>query len=229
MGFSQATITSVNPPVPSGGQYWISWTSSSPVGTWFQVYLNEQLAWAGQQTAIWLPIPTGGASRVDIGTVLAGEEQTNYSSSLPAGPNRTVELTWLGGTYEAPDLAGFHVYGEASPSAGIIYTTPLATITAYPSGIFTDGFGFGGFGYGGFGESSSSYSWTSKSLTSGTWNWAVKPFDQAGNLGSAMTTAVVIAVPPFEPAAYPDRSRLKYTYQASPIFEVTLDWNASPG
>ena len=27
-----------------------------------------------------------------------------------------------------------------------------ATITAYPSGIYTDGFGFGGFGFGGFGE-----------------------------------------------------------------------------
>jgi len=49
MGFSRATITSVNPPIPSGGQVWISWTSSSPAGTWFQVYVDEQLTRWGQQ------------------------------------------------------------------------------------------------------------------------------------------------------------------------------------
>ena len=161
MGFSQSTITAVNPPIYSGGQVWISWTSSSPAGTWFQVYLDEQLAWWGQQLAIWLPIPIEGVVRVDIGTVLAGEEQTDFSSSLPAGPDRAVTLSWLGGTYEGADLAGFHVYGEAAAGVGIGYGTPLATITAYPAGVYTDGFGFGGFGYGGFGAGSSAYSWTS--------------------------------------------------------------------
>jgi len=228
VGFSQSTITSVNPPVPSGGQYWISWRSSSPVGTWFQVYLDQQLVWAGQQTAIWLPVPTVGAVRVDIGTVNAGEEQTSFSRSLPAGPSREVTLSWLGGTYEGADLAGFHVYGEVSPGAGIIYTAPLATVTAYPAGIYTDGFGFGGFGFGGFGEANSSYSWTSQSLTRGTWNWAVKPFDLAGNEGSAVTAAVTVAVPPLAPAAYSDRARLQYTYY-QPTKQATLTWNASPG
>jgi len=229
VGFSQAAITSVNPPVPSGGQVWISWTSSSPAGTWFQVYVDEQLTWWGQQLAIWLPIPIEGVLRVDIGTVLPGEEQTDFSADLPAGPNREVTLTWRGGTYEGADLGGFHVYGENWPGAGIGYSTPLATIAAYPAGIVTDGFGFGGFGYGGFGESAGSYTWTSRSLTAGTWNWAVKPFDLAGNEGAAVTTAVAINVPPLEPAAYPDRTRLHYTYDAAPTFEVTLNWQASPG
>jgi len=229
MAFSQSTITSASPPVPQGGQVWISWTSSSPAGTWFQVYVDEQLTWWGQQTAIWLPIPIEGVLRVDIGTVLPGEQQTNFSADLPAAPNREVTLEWLGGTYEAPDLAGFRVYGETSPGRGIGYGKPLATITAYPAGIYTDGFGFGGFGYGGFGESAGSYTWTSQSLTTGTWNWAVKPFDTAGNEGTAVTTAVFIGVPPLEPAAWADRSRLHYTYAAGPTYEVTLNWLASPG
>jgi len=240
MGFSQATILSVNPPVYSGFQVYLSWTSSSPAGTWFQVYTQEQLSWWGQTTSARIAMPSAGPVRVDIGTILPGEEQTDFSGSLPSAPARRAELSWLGGTFEGPDIAGFRVFGSddgtgyggggygGGPYGGIDFSVVLADITAYPSGISMDGFGFGGFGYGGFGAAASTYTWTSEPLTSGNWAYAVVPYDSAGNLGTAAVTSVTITVPPLPPGLFGDNLRLHYTYDAGDQ-EVTLLWNESPG
>jgi hypothetical protein len=138
-------------------------------------------------------------------------------------------LSWQGGTFQAPDIVGFHVYGERSPGGGIDYSTILATIPAYTAGVITDGFGYGGFGQGSFGLSSGAYSWTSPPLSGGVWNWAVKPFDAAGNEGSAQTAAVTINAPPSAPAPFAGQTRLVYSYNPA-TKSVTLNWNASaPG
>jgi hypothetical protein len=225
-GFYLGYITSINAPVYKGGQVYVSWKSSAPAGVWYQIYVGGVLAWFGQTLWTWLPIPPA-VERVYIGTVLDGQEQVDFSASLPAAPKTRAELDWIGGTYEGADLAGFHVYGEPSPGAGINYGTPLATITAYPAGVFLDGFGMGGFGLGGFGAAAGSYTWTSLALQSGTWHFAVKPFDEAGNEGTVATTAVTINVPPLPPAPYPDRLRLHYTFNHV-TEKATLTWNASP-
>jgi hypothetical protein len=225
MAFSQATITEVFPPRVWGGQVSISWTSSSPAGTWFQVYLERELAWWGQRTSVRLPLPTETV-RVDIGTVDAGEEQTDFSASLPSAPLTRAELSWLGGTFLGTDIAGFKVYGSDTAGTGVDFSAALADITAYPAGIYTDGFGLGGFGYGGFGESAGAYDWTSAPLSSGVWSFAVTPYDSAGNLGSAATTSVTIAVPPEVMPAFSDGTRLTYSFASS---EATLNWNESPG
>jgi hypothetical protein len=225
--WGQATILVVNPPVYRGSQVYVSWTSSSPAGTWFQIYLNGVLAYVGRKLSATLPIPHGPI-RIDVGVPPTGQEHTSFASLLPPAPTRRAQLTWLGGTYEGVDLAGFHVYGGDSPAATIDYSTPLATITAYPSGIYTDGFGMGGFGYGGFGESAGAYSWTSDPLAGGTWNFGVKAFDAAGNEGTASTQTISIVAPPRLPAPFVGTtSRLQYTYVGSPTYEVTLNWNAS--
>ena len=155
-----------------------------------------------------------------------GEQTTDYSSTI-AGTNAFAELEWLGGTYEDPEIAGFHVYMGAVAGGAVNFTTPVATITAYPQGIITDGFGYGGFGQGGFGEAASTFSWTSNALTSGNWNFAIRAFDIAGNLSTAQTVTVPINVPPLEPAPYADATRLHYTFNAG-TEEATLTWNASP-
>ena len=87
MAFSQATINQVFAPRPTQTHVFISWASSSPSGTWFQVYVNQQLAWSGTATCCLLPIQMipPGPARVDIGTVAVGEETTSFASSLPAG------------------------------------------------------------------------------------------------------------------------------------------------
>jgi hypothetical protein len=240
MPFSQATITSVNPPVYAGFQVFLSWTSTSPAGTWFQIYLNESLSWWAQTTHATMILGTTGPIRVDIGTVDSGEAQTDFSSSLPSAPARRAELSWLGGTFEDPDIAGFRVYG--SDTAGgygfggfghgrfgeVDVTVVLADITAYPSAILTDGFGFGGFGYGGFGQAAGTYTWVSDPLAIGNWSYAVVPYDSAGNAGTIAQVGVTINCPPLEPALFSDNTRLHYTYSAS-THEVTLNWLASPG
>lgn len=200
MPFSQATITSVAPPQTRGTQIYLSWASSSPVDTWFQVYVNQQLAWRGRRLSCWIPTPRGPA-RIDIGTVAAGEEETSFAASLPASPNRRVKLTWQSGSYQGLDLAGFYVYGSTSPGGPISYTTPLATITAYPGGFVIDGFGLGGFGSGGFGQAPGTYTWTSQPLAAGSWSFAVVPFDTAGNKGIPQTTTLTVAAPPLAPGA----------------------------
>lgn len=226
MAFSQSTITAVNPPTYYLGQVYLTWTSSSPPGTWFQIYLNRALVWWSQSTSARLPIPPEDVERVDIGTVSPGEEQTSYSSSLPSAPQRRAQLTWLGGTFEGIDIAGFRIYGSDAAGGSVDYSSVLADITAYPSGIYTDGFGLGGFGYGGFGKSAGQYTWTSDSLMAGTWSFAVKPYDQAGNVGTGALTSVTIVCPPLAPAYYADGARLTYIYTAG---TATLNWNASPG
>ena len=112
------------------------------------------------------------------------------------------------------DLVGFHVYGSPAAGESVDYATPLETITAYPGGIATGGSG--------------SYGWTSDALDSGTWSFAVVPFDAAGNLGTTATSSVAISVPPREPVPFAGvQARLQYTYSAS-IHEATLSWNPSP-
>ncbi len=241
MAFSQTTITSVNPPVYSGFQVFLSWTTTSPAGTWFQIYLNESLAWWGQTTQATLILGGAGPIRVDIGTVDAGEEQTDFSADLPAAPARRAELSWLGGTFEAADIAGFRVYGSDTAGGSVDMSRVLADITAYPSGILTDGYGFGGFGYGGFGQAAGTYTWISDPLTRGTWNYAVVPYDSAGNAGTPATTSVAINCPPLEPALFGDNTRLHYVWNDGfgrggygggafgGEFTVTLNWLASPG
>lgn len=227
MGFSQATMTSIAPPQFQGGLMYLSWTSTSPTGTWFQVYIDQQLSWWGKSLSARLPVPNVSPLHLDIGTVLAGEEQTDFSSSLPSSPQRFAELNWIGGSFEAPDIAGFYVYGSAVAGGPVVTSSPLATITTYPGGFSMDGFGLGGFGLGGFGYSSSAYSWLSGPLTAGVWNFQVTPFDVSGNSGTPTSTSITIVAPPLPPALDPLGLRLQYTYDAS-TFEVTLNWLASP-
>src|ERR1035438_3049458 len=192
MGFSQSTMTSIAPPKYSGGTLYLSWTSTSPSGTWYQVYIDQVLSWWGQGISARLPIPGVSPVRLDIGTVLAGDEQTNYASSLPGAPSRFAELSWIGGSFESPNIAGFYVYGSDLPNGPIDYGSPVATITAYPGGISMDGFGLGGFGLGSYGYSSSAFSWVSDPLAAGIWKYSVVPYDQSGNSGTPSLTSITI-------------------------------------
>jgi hypothetical protein len=226
VSFSEATITSINPPIQTGAELLLSWTSSSPAGTTFQVYVGSDLVWSGTGLSTTIGAPSG-TTRINIGTVGPGEARINFADMLPAGPASKAELAWLGGTFEDPDIAGFYVFGSLSPGGPIDYASPYATIPAYPGGIITDGYGYGGFGQGGFGMAAGQYSWESAPLDSGTWPWAVVPFDMAGNQGPPTTASTTIMIPPNEPAAFSDRTRLHYTYSAS-THEAVLTWNASP-
>jgi hypothetical protein len=175
-----------------------------------------------------MPVTRG---RIDIGAVEPHEATTDFSASLPGAANLRARLSWLGGSYLDPsgkdDVAGFKVFGEPSPGAGIDYSQPLATIPAYPAGILCDGFGLGGFGQGGFGRAASTCGWTSPALGSGVWSFAVVSFDAAGNLGVPSLSSVPIVAPPRPPTPFEDGSRLRATYDPA-TRAVTLQWQPSP-
>jgi hypothetical protein len=238
MAFSQSAIIQVFPPQFRGSQVYLSWSSTSPTGTWFQVYINQLLAWSGQRLWAWIPVPSGPV-RIDVGTVELGEEGTSFAGSLPPAPRRRVQLTWQSGTYTGIDLAGYRVFGESTPCGGIDFASPLDDLTAYPGGILTDGFGLGGFGAGGWGQAASTVSWTSDPLTAGTWHFAVVPYDEAGNQGTPQIATLAVGVPPRTPAPFSGTTtRLQYSllaYGQIPFGEcgfglpqASLAWNPPP-
>jgi hypothetical protein len=228
--FNQSTITDVRPPVWDGSALQLEWTSTAPEGTVFQVYLGRVLAWYGTSRWVAIPMPSSRV-RIDIGTVGPGEDTVDFSGSLPNSPGDRAQLSWLGGSYLDPtgndDVAGFRIHGATDPGGAIDYTRVLAEIPAYPGGLVTDGYGLGGYGQGGFGRAASAYQWTSQSLRSGTWPFAVVSHDAAGNPGVPAVTSVSISSPPRPPASFPDGSRLGYTYNSA-TRTLTLNWQPSP-
>lgn len=226
MAYSEATITSVLPPTWQGSDLHIMWTSTSPQGTLYQVYIDRKLTWHGTRKFAVITMPPDTIT-IDIGTVGPGEGSTDFSDDLPPMPSTKAILSWLGGSFESDDLAGFHVYSSAAPGGAVDFTKDLADISAY-TGPPTDGFGLGGFGDGGFGRSAASYTWESSTLASGLWAFAVSPYDVAGNIGTPMTVTVSINSPPIEPAPFSNSTdRLRYAFNESTEIAI-LNWNASP-
>ena len=223
--------------------------TTSPAGTWFQIYINQALAWWGQTTSARLDARTTGPIRVDIGTVLAGEEQTSFASSLPSAPARRAELSWLGGTFESTDIAGFQVWYSAA-AAGELWRRRIRfdELTAgrqwavrrrhadeargrdhrLPVGHLHRWLRLRRVRLGRLRSAAGTYTWTSDPLSNGVYWYAVVPYDSAGNLGTPATTSVTIEVPPLEPPLFEDDTRLHYTYDAI-TDEVTLYWNETSG
>jgi hypothetical protein len=236
MAFTQTGIYGVT--VRSDGpELLISWNSSNPMGSVYQVYVDRRLTWSGVSTHCYAPIPAGPAGRsiwVEVGLVEAGEAYQDFSSGLLSlsRASTAVQLSWSGGTYLDPtgqdDVRGFRIYCSSSPGTPVDFSLPVADIPAYPGGWISDGFGLGGFGNGGFGRSATSYSWISNNLQNGIWNVAIVPYDRSGtNRGVGRTVSVTVATPPRPPAASADGQRLTYVYSAQSGY-VTLNWLASP-
>lgn len=230
MPFDQSSIVEVMPPRWDGATLQLSWSSTAPAGTTFQVYVGRRLAWYGTNRWVALTMPDSRV-RIDVGAVGPGEASVDFSASLPPGPGDRVTLSWLGGSYLDPsgrdDVQGFRVFGSRRAGWDVDYTEPLTEIPAYPGGTPIDGFGIGGFGRGGFGRAASTYRWTSASLGSGTWTFAVVPFDAVGNQGSGTTLTTTVVAPPRPPAADADGSRLRCSYDPE-TRQATLSWNPSP-
>jgi hypothetical protein len=108
-------------------------------------------------------------------------------------------------------------------------TVTVDTVIAYPGGWINDGFGKGGFGGGGFGRASTLYRWKGGPLGSGVWQFAVVPFDKAGNMqGVGQTVAVTINAAPNPPAMNSIGARLTSAYAGPSNPQLTLNWLPSP-
>jgi hypothetical protein len=226
MPFSEAAITSILPPTWQGSDLQLSWTSTSPAGTFYQVYINRTLTWWGTSKFAVIVMPPDTIT-IDIGTVGPGESTLDFSADLPPMPSSRAVLNWFGGTFEELTLSGFFVYGSDAPGGAVDFTTELANISAY-TGPPTDGWDLGPWDVGGWGLDAASYSWESGTLASGLWSFAVVPYDSAGNLGTPTTVAVNINSPPIEPAPFAGSTdRLRYVFNSASE-EATLTWNSSP-
>src|SRR5579883_3397079 len=124
MPFSQSSISDVF--VRSSAlDLYISWVSSAPKGSIYQVYLDRRLAWYGKSQYCHIPLPRDSSGRnlwVQVGTVGVNEPSRDYSASLHSqgGSGERAQLTWQGGTYldasGSDDIRGYHLF--RSPIAG---------------------------------------------------------------------------------------------------------------
>jgi hypothetical protein len=237
MAFSQGGITNVRV-VADRSDLLVTWTADVATGTIFQVYVDRRLAWYGASNRCHVPIPSGCTGRniwIEIGTVDAGEPTADYSASLiaPGGRTERALLSWSGGTYLDPtgqdDIQGFQIYQGPSPGAAVDLAATVDSVPAYPGGWINDGFGKGGFGGGGFGRAVTLYNWQSGPLTSGTWQFAVLPFDKAGNVrGAGPSVSVTINAAPLPPAMNACQARMSSTYAGPSNPQLTLNWLPSP-
>jgi len=237
MAFSQTGITDVRA-TPDGPDLFVAWTSTEPAGTTFQVYVDRRLAWYGASRRCHVPIPAGSLGRnvwIEVGAVGPDDPTRDHSSSLvaPGGRSERAQLSWSGGTYLDPtgrdDLGGFRVYASPAPGTPVDPTSAVASVAAYPGGWINDGFGKGGFGATGFGRAATPYRWRSGPLASGVWQFAVVPFDEAGNArGVGQVASVTIKAAPRPPAQAPGGPRLTSAYSGPADRRATLQWLPSP-
>jgi hypothetical protein len=209
--FSQSLVSGLSF-LRVGSELQISWVSSAPSGTSYQIYLNHVLVWSGEETTALLPWPSGPID-ADVGTVEPGEEAVDFSSTLPAVTAEYCELQWTGGTSldTGDGVAGFKIFGSPAAGQSISYATAIGSVMVDQS------------------EPTAPYAWTSGPLTTGVWQFAVVPFDLAGNLSSDHETAsVTVAAPPAPPAPNDQGIRLTYTFDPATGI-ATLHWLASPG
>lgn len=231
MPFDQSSISSLSLH-QGGGDLTVTWISSSPRGTTFHVYLDHKLVWVGRGRKAVIPAPAAaGNHSVDVGTVDAGETRTDFGPTLstPSVGAARPRLTWTGGRYLGLALDRFLIYRSAVAGGAVDYSAPVATVAAYPGGIYTDGYGMGGYGSGGYGHTATDYEWIGDPLPSGVWTFAVAACDRAGNrVASPSTVAITITVAPRAPAPNPAGLRATRTYNAG-TGKATINWLASPG
>jgi hypothetical protein len=228
MAFSDTNISNVRLTRTLGGTV-VQWDSTDAAGTIFQAYVDGMLVASTTARLVHLPPAARGRSRtIQVGAVGAGEGTADLSSSLPTAPTTgdRAKLTWYGGTYLSDTIAGFKIYRSATSGGAVSYTTPVATVAAYPAGIPTDGFGVGRFGGGGFGRSEAAYTWRSDPLPTGTWRFGVAAYDAAGNqVSSPSEIDVDIVALPKPPGATSAGRRISYTYNSGSRVAV-LPWTA---
>lgn len=225
-----------------GASMTLTWASSDPGP--FQIYVNGLKQWDGTDQKASIPIPPRNA-RVDIGAVSPGEQKADFSTDLPPVPKSRALLEWTGGTFQGSDIHGFRIFGEIEAGGGINYTggygiggygasgygtaaPVLADLEAYAEGLVTDGYGIAPYGVGGYGLAPASYSWESPHYKTGTWSFAVVPYDTAGNLGEAAIVSVDLISAPEVVPEFSDRLRLHTSY-AFADKALTITWQASTG
>src|SRR3954454_15269223 len=149
MGWTDS-ITSGPIASADGNDLRVSWESSSPPGTTFQVYLDRRLARATTTRVARFALPIQPVY-IDVIAVDPGSERVDFSAELAPLPARRATIEWSGGRYLSETIRGFHVHQSAAPGGPVAYDRVMAFVAWAPLDRPQDGFGIGGFGCGGFG------------------------------------------------------------------------------
>lgn len=178
------------------GDFRVSWESSDPPGTWFQVYLNGRLAWSGSEQVADVASPiVGRRIALDVLAVDRQDAAKDLSSYLATRLD-CAYLQWA----DVGDADRYDIYcGTAPGDTTPDYTTPVGSVPARPFGMVLGGWGVGTWGGGFWGTGSTLYRWSSAPLAGGDWTFGVKAVDAAGISGPAVEETVTITAPPSAP------------------------------
>jgi len=209
-----------------GGELLVSWSTDPLVDQAYQLYCDGKLVWHGLASSARLPWPSKRC-RIELAIVDIDERHVDHSSSLPAAPMGRARLAWRAGAYQAADLAGFAVYGGTTPGGAVSYAARLGYVPLSDGAGDPGGWGAGGWDEGQWDAAAGHFAWLSEPLAAGTWNFAVKAVDEAGNESTAATASVALDAPPRPPAVNSQGLRLTYTYDSGTRVP-TLAWLASP-
>lgn len=231
--FTEQGITGYNALV-DGADLFIAWTVDpvlNPPGTYYQLYINNQLKWSGDRTNATIPglHETNSQLVVHVGKVTEKNRDINYSSRLlpVAGSGNRAQLSWIGGRWIDNDLSYFNIYMSSGPDQPVNWDFPLATVPAAIGGLYGGGFGRGPFGRGPFGRSIVAYSWVSGALATGRWQFAVGSVDAAGNLSEDPPVVTLDIVGPPAAPAWIDGRRIWLSAYDPATRVATLTWNES--
>ncbi len=197
-------------------------------GSFYQVYLNGRLAGTTvdtqqRQMVIQTPSSFESAVRVEVVSVEPTEVHVDFSAQLDSASylSTRARLVFLR-SQSLPLDGAFNLYGDAG-TGQIDYETPLNDapfpiwpcpqdkagfgLSCFGEGDFgwdaaaAVGFGKGCFGCAQFGLDADAVEWISPALAEGTYRFAVKVVDGAGNTSPPIEIAPLTIVPPARPAA----------------------------
>ncbi len=211
----------------------VTWDSTQEA-RWHQVYVGGRLAGvtarpADRRLVVPMPADEAGAAGRALVEVLAvdAEDRWRDRADALAGPAACpgwrVELAWEAGPHLDAGLAGFDVFGDGRTGT-VDLAAPLnpLPIPARPGGLAPWGHGTGGYGRGGWGEGTARFAWTSPGLAPGTWRFAVRAVDAAGNPAATVAevacTVVGLPAPPTDVrvAAYAPEGGAHLAWDPSP-------------
>jgi len=165
---------------------------------WFKLYVNGTLYATGRQTRTVVNLGAGAGQVVASVVVVGpanGDEGYDPLIAITAPPGNRAQLVWPGAA--ASGVAVYRVYWD-SGTGTVDYDTVKATVRH---------------------TGAATYTWLSEPLAAGTYKYAVKSVDAAGNESSATSVATVTLAP------WPDQpTGLAYAY-APATDKVTLTWS----
>jgi len=204
----------------------VKWRSSW-ADKFYQIYVNGQYAGAtvdSQQRQMIVQLPTSLESpvRIEVFAVEAEQADTDFSSeiassigqsgrvkvsmlrgqSLPIGT--TAQIYFDNGTGEidydkALNDLPIRIWPARQDKAGFGMSRFAVGDFGYDSAAAV-GLGKGSFGHGQFGLDADSFEWISPALCAGTYKFAIKVTDEAGNESDSRETGQVTVTPAARPA-----------------------------